>query len=152
MPSIIRVVTEIDAPPQVVFELALDMDVHAASLAGTGETATTSSGDAHLGLGDQVNFTARHFGLRWHMTSRVTEHDSPRRFVDEQVRGPFQAMRHEHSFEQNGSGTRMVDRVDFAAPIGLIGKAAERLWLRRYLRRLIQDRGQHLKAMAEQRS
>ena len=152
MTSTIRVVTHIDAPPQVVFELALDMDVHAASLARTGETATTSRGDPHLGLGDQVTFTARHSGLPWRMTSRVTEHDSPRRFVDEQVQGPFKVMRHEHRFERDGAGTRMVDRVDFAAPLVLIGKAGERLWLRRYLWRLIQDRGQHLKTLAEQRS
>jgi ligand-binding SRPBCC domain-containing protein len=33
------------------------------------------------------------------MTSRITEWSRPERFVDEQVRGPFAAFRHEHLFE-----------------------------------------------------
>lgn len=82
----IDVVTLIAATPAVVFDLELDVYVHSASLPG--ETATTSSGHRRFALGDEVTFAARHFGLLWHMTCRVTAVDRAHSFVDEQTRGP----------------------------------------------------------------
>ena len=97
-------VTLVRAAPEKVFDLELDADVHAASLAGSGERATTSTGRPGLALGDEVTFTARHLGRAWRLTSRITAYERPHRFVDEQVRGPFASMRHEHLFEDAGEG------------------------------------------------
>ena len=36
--------------------------------------------------------------ITWTMTSTITEWDRPRRFVDEQRKGPFKSFRHEHLF------------------------------------------------------
>lgn len=150
MTCAIEVTTVIDAPPAVVFGLALDMEVHARSFAASDETAVTSTGSMVLGLGDEVTFRARHFGLPWRMTSRVTALDAPTRFVDEQVRGPFAFMRHEHVFAAHGGATRMVDRVAFAAPAGIVGRAVEQVVLRRYLTALVTRRADHLKSIAEE--
>ena len=48
----------------------------------------------------------------------------PRRFVDEQVRGPFARWRHEHRFEPEGDGStcRLVDAIEFALPLGPLGR------------------------------
>ncbi|MDT5041747.1 MAG: hypothetical protein QOE51_2732, partial [Actinoplanes sp.] len=54
VPALIEVVTVIGAAPDVVFDLELDVDVHAASLAPSRETATTSTGRRRVGLGDEV--------------------------------------------------------------------------------------------------
>ena len=84
------------------------------------------------------------------MTSRVTEHDRPTRFVDEQVHGPFRSMRHEHLFEDAGGGqVRMTDRMTVQAPFGLVGSALVRLFLAAYLRRLLATRAAHLRVLAE---
>jgi hypothetical protein len=85
----ILVVSTIGAVPERVFDLKLDVDVHAASQHGSGETAATRDGRRRLLLGDEVTFRARHFGIRWRMTSRITAYERPCRFVDEQIRGPF---------------------------------------------------------------
>jgi hypothetical protein len=42
----------------------------------------------------------------------------------------------------------MVDRIDFAAPCGLLGRIAEKLFLARYLRQLVETRNLHLAAGA----
>ena len=42
------------------------------------------------------------------------------------------------------SRTRLLDHVEFAAPLGVLGRAAERLVLARYLRRLIDVRNTFL--------
>jgi ligand-binding SRPBCC domain-containing protein len=75
------------------------------------------------------------------MTSRITELDRPRRFVDEQARGPFLSFRHEHLFARRDNRTAMTDRVQFKAPVGVIGFAVERFLLEWYLRRFIAARG-----------
>jgi ligand-binding SRPBCC domain-containing protein len=97
-----------------------------------------------IGLGDEVTWKARHFGLRLSLTSRVTEFESPLRFVDEQTKGPFRRFRHEHVFESTASGSVMTDRVSFTAPLGVLGRLVETLVLKRYLTRLIEERGRFL--------
>ena len=47
-------------------------------------------------------------------------------------------------FEATPGGCIMTDRVDFTAPFGLLGTAAEKAVLRPYLQRLIRDRGRFL--------
>jgi ligand-binding SRPBCC domain-containing protein len=146
----VEVVTLIRATPETVFDLELDADVHVASMTGSGETAVTSTGRAALGLGDEVTFSARHFGISWRLVGRVTEYDRPRRFVDEQVSGPFRQMRHEHVFEAvDERTTRMTDRMSFAAPLGLPGAVVGRVVLRPYLRRLLRQRAGYVRSLAE---
>jgi hypothetical protein len=116
--------------PHTVFDLELDVDLHADSLPGSRETATTSTGRCRLVLGDEVSFCARHLGVRWQMTGRISTYERPHYFVDEQVRGPFRALRHEHRFEGLGDArTRMTDRMTIRAPLGPLGAVAARILL-----------------------
>jgi ligand-binding SRPBCC domain-containing protein len=134
-----------------VFDLSLDVDAHTASLAHSDERAVGGVTTGLIGLGEDVTWSATHFGIRFTMTSRVTDLDRPRRFVDQQVRGPFRRFDHEHVFESDGGGTVMIDRVSFDAPVGVIGRVVERLVLGRYLQQLIETRGRFLKTEAEKR-
>nr|WP_240895222.1 SRPBCC family protein [Kineococcus siccus] len=132
--------------------MELDVDVHTASLAGSGETATTGTGRRHLGPGDEVTFRGRHFLVRWSMTARVTAWERPHRFVDEQVRGPFRALRHEHRFDALDAGrTRMTDHLVVTAPGGPLGAVVTRWVLAPHLARLLRRRAAHVKAVAEGR-
>jgi len=81
--------TFIKADPLAVFTASLDIDAHLASMEASGEEAVGGVTSGLIGLGEEVTWKARHFGVTWRMTSRITELDEPRRFVDEQVRGPF---------------------------------------------------------------
>jgi len=141
-----RIVTELDASPERVFALSLDIGAHERSLAGTGERAVAGTTSGRIALGETVTFRARHFGIIWRLTSRITALEAPHRFVDEQVRGPFARFRHEHRFEPSGHGTRMVDEIEFRAPLGPLGVIAERLVLARYMPALIRARNASLAA------
>lgn len=143
----LEITTHSGLAPEVLMERSLDIDLHVSSMEGSDETAvgdgvTTGS----IGLGEEVTWRARHLGIWWTMTARITELEPGRRFVDEQVRGPFARFRHEHVFEPARDGTVMTDRITFDAPFGPVGDLAERLVLRRYLRRLIDTRNAHLVA------
>ncbi|WP_382304540.1 SRPBCC family protein [Herbiconiux sp. UC225_62] len=140
-------VTESGKSAAEMFDLARSIDVHTESQAGAAERAVGGVTAGLIGLGEEVTWRARHFGLPFSLTSRVTEFDPPRRFVDEQTRGPFKTFRHEHVFESTPAGSVMIDRVRFVAPVGPLGRLAEKLVLERYLRRLIRERGRFLAAV-----
>ncbi|MGN6692702.1 MAG: SRPBCC family protein [Aquihabitans sp.] len=141
--------TLIAAPPAVVFDLSLDIDTHVDSQASASERAIGGVTTGLIGLGEDVTWRATHFHVPFTMTSRITELDRPRRFVDEQTRGPFRRFHHEHEFQPSELGTTMIDRISFDAPLGPLGRLVERLALGAYLERLIVERGQFLKAAAE---
>jgi ligand-binding SRPBCC domain-containing protein len=136
-----EIVTETDKPVEEMFDLARSIDVHTASQAKAAETAVGGVTAGLIGLGEDVTWRARHFGIPFRLTSRVTEFEAPRRFVDEQTRGPFASFHHEHLFEPMGDGSVMIDRIHLAAPFGPLGRLAEKVVLARYLRRLIRERG-----------
>jgi ligand-binding SRPBCC domain-containing protein len=143
---VVRFEAEVLMPvdPEVAFDLSLSIDVHLGSFERSGEIAVDGVTAGSIGLGEFVTWQARHFGITWKMTSTITEWDRPHRFVDEQRKGPFKSFRHEHLFEPVEHGTRLVDNVEFQAPLGLLGRIAERLVLARYLRHLIDVRNAFL--------
>ncbi len=113
------------------------------------ERAVGGVTSGEIGAGQTVTWQARHFGVPLRLTSRITAHYRPHRFVDEQIRGPFSRWRHEHRFEEVGGETLMTDRIEYDAPLGALGRLAERLILDRYMRRLIERRNLWLKQALE---
>ena len=54
--------------------------------------------------------------------------------MDEMLRGPFPAWRHEHRFAELPDGrTRLTDHVEYRLPAGALGRAANALLVRRLL-------------------
>src|SRR4051794_38388546 len=100
------------ATPAACFGLSLSVDAHTSSMSRSGERAVAGVTSGALRLGDTVTWRARHFGLPFTMTSRISEYDAPHRFVDEQVSGSFRRWWHEHRFEAAADGTVMTDVVE----------------------------------------
>lgn len=144
--------TEIDAPVEVVFDLARSIDAHLDSMGKSREQAIAGVTSGLIGLGEQVTWKATHFGVSFRMTSEVTAMAAPDRFVDEQIRGPFRRFHHEHRFERRGTATLMIDVIDFTSPAGLVGRMVDRVVLDRYMAMLIEERNLFLKTAAEARS
>jgi ligand-binding SRPBCC domain-containing protein len=146
----IRTTLPIDAPPDRVFDLARSIDFHSVSLSHTGEEAVGGRTSGLIGLGESVTWRARHFGVRQHLTSRISAFDRPRYFQDTMVRGAFAWMVHDHFFDAApDGGTVLRDEFRFAAPLGILGRIAERLVLRRYMTRFLETRNAVLKRVAE---
>lgn len=141
---------QINAPIEICFDLARDIDVHTKTVwKHTQERAVQGKKTGKISLGEFVTFEATHFGIRQKLTSRIVEYERPYKFVDEMVRGAFKSMRHIHDFEEQGSKTLMKDTLVFEAPLGLIGLAVERLILKNYMGRFLEDRNRELKIIAE---
>ena len=84
-------------------------------------------------LGDTVTWEAVHFGMKQHLTSKITAYERPSRFTDEMIQGAFQEMTHIHEFVPQPPGTLIIDLFTFRAPLGILGRLAEVLILTRYM-------------------
>jgi ligand-binding SRPBCC domain-containing protein len=139
--------TFIRAPLEVCFDAARDVDAHAKSAAFSGERVIGPGRlSGLLERGDLVTFESRHFGIRQRFTTRITELDRPRVFVDEMVRGGFKRLRHVHEFQERDGGTLMRDVLDWQAHLGFI---ADPLFLTRHMRWFVETKQGALKAALE---
>lgn len=148
---IITLETIINAPMERCFDLARSIDLHTISTEHTGERAVAGVTSGLIGLGETVTWRAKHFGFWQHLTSKITEFDRPRYFVDEMVRGAFKRFRHEHHFEPTNSGTIMTDNFDYTCSFGFLGKLADMLFLQNYMTNLLLERNRVIKEYAENR-
>ena len=148
MPTI-RLETFIDASPERCFDLSLNVDAHGRSVAHTHERPVAGVTSGVMKLGDTVTWEAVHFGIKQHLTSKITTYERPNRFTDEMVRGAFREMVHIHEFTPQLSGTLMIDVFTFRAPLGILGRLAETLVLTRYMKALLLTRNTYLKQVAE---
>jgi ligand-binding SRPBCC domain-containing protein len=144
-----EVETTIRAPAALCFDLSRDLDLHLKSMERSGERAVAGRTSGLIGLGEEVTWEARHFGLKHRHCSRITAFAPPAHFRDSMVRGRFQRFEHDHYFAEREGLTVMRDVVEFASPLGLLGRLVDVLFLSRYLRRLIAARNQVIKAAAE---
>lgn len=144
--------TRIHAPIEICFDLARDVSAHAESAAfSTERVVEPGRTKGLLELGDLVAFEGRHFGVKQRFVARITLLDRPKRFDDEMVRGSFKWLRHVHEFEFDGGITTMRDTLEWEPPLGVIGRLADRLFLRRHMHWFVSTKQNALKHIAEER-
>jgi ligand-binding SRPBCC domain-containing protein len=145
----IQLETRIAAPARRCFLLALSIDLHMASTAGTKERAVAGVTTGLIAQGESVTWRGRHFGVMLQHTSRITRYEPPAFFQDIMTAGVFKSFEHDHRFHEQNGDTLMRDELRFSAPLGILGTIVERLVLRRYLTRFLRERNQFVKQVAE---
>lgn len=142
MPVKFVVETPSSHSPEALFDVSLSIDAHLDAFSDSRETVIAGVASGHIGMGETVTWRARHFGLWFVLTTRITALERPTRFVDEQVEGPFRTYVHEHRFRREGAMTIMTDVVTVGSPV--CGWLVDRVILGPYLRRLITRRNTQL--------
>ena len=146
---VINLITYIEAPSQVCFDLARNIEAHQASASKTKEKVVAGRASGLCEVGDIITWQASHFGIKQKLTVKITKMEPFVYFEDEMVKGAFSSMQHKHYFEAEKTGTKMIDEFTFSAPLGIFGTLAEKLFLTRYLRHFLEERNKKLKSMAE---
>jgi ligand-binding SRPBCC domain-containing protein len=147
--AFIRLTTEINAPVEKCFDASRSIDLHTRSMRHTAERAVAGKTAGLLGLNEWVTWQARHFGLKMGMTIKITELQHHAYFVDKQVKGPFKILRHYHQFTARGDYTLMIDEFVFRSPFGWVGKLVDRLFMKKYMERLLLKRNEVIKSFVE---
>ena len=148
MPNI-HLTTFIAAPVERVFDLSRNIDLHKQSMTKHKEEAIAGIRFGLIEKDETVTWKAKHLFKTRILRSRITEMKKPMIFVDEQAKGDFKMMKHEHHFKPCENGTIMIDLIHFETPYGMMGRWFNALYLTKYLRRLIEQRNNTIKEFAE---
>ena len=92
--------------------------------------------------GTLIDYEIRLRGLPIRWRSEIRRWDPPHSFTDLQIKGPYRWWHHTHRFEPCAEGTRVIDEVEYLAPLHwLVGP----LFVRRDVERIFAYRGEALR-------
>jgi len=145
----IELTTLIKAPIELCFDLARSIDLHKISVQHTNEEAVGGVTRGLIGPNQKVLWQATHLGFRQTLETQISKFTRPFFFTDEMVSGVFKTMIHDHFFYAMNEDTVMIDHFYFESPFGLFGEAADFIFLKRYLTKLLEQRNETIKFYAE---
>ena len=145
----IELTTVINSIIEICYDLSRSIDLHKISTARTNEKAVEGRTTGLINLNEIVTWQATHFGITQKLTSKITAFERPKLFIDEQTKGIFKSIIHEHKFEEIGNKVIMTDIFEFHSPLGILGQIFNKLVLTNYLKNLLIDRNQIIKEYAE---
>ena len=145
----IHLTTFIEAPIDRVFDLSRSIDLHKKSMSHTGEEAIAGTTNGLIEVDQTVTWKAKHLMKTRFLKSKVTSMNRPFSFTDEQISGDFKNYRHEHHFKQVKNGTIVIDFFHFETPYGKAGQVFNKIYLKRYITNLIEQRNHVIKEYAE---
>ncbi|MCC7401497.1 MAG: SRPBCC family protein [Chitinophagaceae bacterium] len=145
----IHLTTFIAAPVNVVFDLSRHVELHKRSMNPYKEEAVAGTRFGLMEKDETVTWKAKHLFKNRLLRVKVTDLQKPERFVDEQMKGDFKAMKHERYFKPCDNGTILIDLFHYDIPYGFFGKLFDRFYLLRYITHLLQQRNDTIKEYAE---
>ena len=147
--STIHLTTFIAAPVNVVFDLSRHIDLHKKSMSRYKEQAVAGTRFGLIEKDDTVTWKAKHLFKTRLLRVKISEMQRPHSFTDEQVEGDFKMMKHEHHYKPCDNGTIMIDLLHYELPYGGFGKLFDKVYLYRYMNKLLQQRNHTIKEFAE---
>lgn len=79
-------------------------------------------------------------GIPIHWVTEITHVNEPYYFVDEQRFGPYAFWHHQHRFKPTENGVLMEDEVNYALPLGILGRFAHWLFVKKQLNEIFDHR------------
>ncbi len=106
---------------------------------------TSMSGGDKMYAGQIISYKVNVLPLvRMRWVTEITHVQQPGYFADEQRFGPYALWHHKHHFKEVEGGVEMVDEVDYAIPLGLLGQLAHAIFVKREVNRIFDHRYQVL--------
>ena len=145
----IHLTTVINAPVERVFDLSRSINLHKISTAHTNEQAIAGVTSGLINENETVTWQGKHLFKVRKFTSKITSMKKPLLFIDEMMQGDFKSYKHEHHFKSVNNGTVMIDLVEFETPYGSLGQFVNKVYLKKYMQRLLEHRNKIIKEYAE---
>ena len=79
-------------------------------------------------------------GIKMRWCTEITQVKENQYFIDEQRFGPYKMWHHQHHFKEVEGGVEMTDIVTYGIPLGIIGRIANRFFVRNQLKEIFSYR------------
>lgn len=145
----IHLTTFIAAPEERVFDLSRSIDLHRQSMQRYNEEPVGSLRTGLMQEGEVVTWQAKHLFKQRRLKVKITFLKYPYTFIDEMVEGDFASLKHEHYFKPIVNGTIMIDQFRYEIKQGSMGALFNKLYLTRYMQKLLEERNKTIKLVAE---
>lgn len=97
--------------------------------------------------GASIAYSLRLRGIPLRWLTEIERWNPPHEFVDLQAKGPFNLWRHTHQFAEVEGGTSIVDTVEYALPLGLLGRLVHWLQVGGDIKKIFDYRTKRVKAL-----
>lgn len=100
--------------------------------------------------GKIITYTIHPFPLmsvNW--VTEITQVKEFEYFIDEQRFGPYKMWHHQHSFKETDEGTMIIDNVSYKMPMGIFGKIAHSIFVKKKIIDIFTYRNKILKRLFE---
>lgn len=86
-------------------------------------------------------------GIKLHWVTEITHVQDKEYFVDEQRFGPYAFWHHKHFLQATKEGVMMYDEVHYKAPLGILGRIANALFIKRQLKQIFDYRYEQIEQL-----
>lgn len=139
---------ELDHPLDAVFDFFSITRNHEKMSAGQLGLVFTDAPE-RFEQGARLEFQIQGLGQIQKAIHQIVEFERPHRYLEEQIKGPMKAWRHEHLFVVENGRTVVIDQIDFEPPGGLLGFLATESRILESLEEGFYSRNQTLKRLLE---
>ncbi|MEO9022065.1 MAG: SRPBCC family protein [Ginsengibacter sp.] len=119
-------------PPEMGFKIITDLD------------------NKQIYEGMLIEYTVKPlFGIPLHWQTEIFKVNKPQIFADRQLKGPYKAWEHTHTFIEKENGVLMHDQVKYQLPFGMIGRITHSLLVRKKIENIFIYRRKALEKIFE---
>ena len=86
-------------------------------------------------------------GMPMTWVTEITHVETMKYFIDEQRFGPYALWHHQHHFSEVPEGIKMIDIVNYALPLGILGQVAHRIFVEKEVNSIFDHRSKILENM-----
>jgi len=104
-------------------------------------------GPIAIASGAQIQYRLSWHGIPVHWTTEIMRWNPPHDFEDIQLSGPYKLWHHKHRFREQEGGTQITDAVEYALPLGFLGRIAHALQVRRNVETIFDYRYDRIREM-----
>ena len=83
-------------------------------------------------------------GIQMHWKTEITAVNKNESFTDRQLKGPYKVWEHTHYFKKVEGGVLMTDIVNYELPLGIIGKLAHAIIVKKEIENIFSYRKEKL--------
>ncbi|WP_196890730.1 SRPBCC family protein [Aureivirga marina] len=104
--------------------------------------------DTEMFSGQIIKYKVSPFlGIKMNWVTEITHVEDKYYFVDEQRFGPYKFWHHKHFFKEIEGGVEVIDIVDYDLPMGILGKAAHGIFVKKQLEDIFEFRVKKLEEL-----